>query len=92
MPQQALALTNSKLVLTASPQIAERLSLDTESQRDFIEKSFMTLLSIPAGEAELAACETALATWEGQPGSSPEQSRSHLIWVLLNHNDFVTLR
>ena len=92
VPQQALALTNSKLVLTASPQIADRLSLDPQSQRDFIAKSLMTLLSIPADETELAACETALTTWESQPDSSPEQARAQLIWVLLNHNDFVTLR
>jgi hypothetical protein len=92
VPQQALALTNSKLVLTASQQIAQRLSLDAESQHDFIEKSFTTLLCIPADETELAACEAALTTWESQPGGTPEQARAHLIWVLLNHNDFVTLR
>lgn len=97
VPQQALALTNSKMILIASQQIAERLSHDTDSQRDstardFIATSFMTLLSISADETELAACETALATWESQPGGTPEQARAHLIWVLLNHNDFVTLR
>ncbi|MEO8269470.1 MAG: DUF1549 and DUF1553 domain-containing protein, partial [Aureliella sp.] len=92
VPQQALALTNSKLVLTASEQIAERLASDAASQGDFIAKSFKALLSISVNETELAACETALATWGSQPGGSPEQARAHLIWVLLNHNDFVTLR
>jgi hypothetical protein len=92
VPQQALALTNSKLVLNASQHIADRLWLEAEDQRSFITRSFMTLLSIPVSETELAACQTALATWESQPTSSASQARAHLIWVLLNHNDFVTVR
>ncbi|EMI21015.1 secreted protein containing DUF1549 [Rhodopirellula maiorica SM1] len=92
VPQQALALTNSKLVLTAAGQIAQRLSVEGEDTREFVVRSFKTLLSIDADDAEIAASLKALSVWEGQADSSEERARAHFIWVLVNHNDFVTVR
>ena len=30
--------------------------------------------------------------WRDLPDTTSEQARAHLVWALLNHNDFVTLR
>lgn len=92
VPQQALALTNSKLVLTSAGQIADRLSVDGEDARDFVVQSFKTLLGIDADDAEIAASLKALSVWEGQADGSVQRARGHFIWVLVNHNDFVTVR
>jgi hypothetical protein len=54
------------------------------------------VLGIKPSEAETAACLRALAAWravatstDAGSGSSPQ---AQLVWALLNHNDFVTLR
>ncbi len=91
VPQQALALTNSTLVLDAAEPIAQQLSNSQDDQRTFIDKAFLTLLGKTADEAELAACQTALDQWESQ-SANHSQARAHLIWVLLNHNDFLSTR
>jgi hypothetical protein len=101
VPQQALALTNSKLVLDSASSIASRLShadAPDGSQSDdaaFIRRAFLQVLGIAAGNAEVAASKKALENWrkqEPQSSGKPDTARSHLVWVLLNHNDFVTLR
>ncbi len=101
VPQQALALTNSKLVLDAAGEIAARLShanAPEQGQSDdgaFIRRAFAAVLGIVASEAEVAASTTALENWRKQepPASSKTvPDRAHLVWALLNHNDFVTLR
>lgn len=101
VPQQAMALTNSKLVLDAASRIAVRLARAGEpdqSQSDdvaFIRRAFLVVLGIAAGDAEVAACRKALENWqkhEPQSSAKPDAARSHLVWALLNHNDFVTLR
>jgi hypothetical protein len=33
-----------------------------------------------------------MEAWRKLPDSTPDQARAHLVWALLNHNDFVTLR
>ena len=90
IPQQALALTNSKLVLEAAPKIAKKL--DRETDQDFIKLAFLSLLGIEAREAELQASLKALEDWRKLPKATPKTARNHFVWALLNHNDFVTLR
>lgn len=143
VPQQAMALTNSKLVLDSASRIAARLSRAGEPDQSpsgdvaFIHRAFLEVLGIAASEAEVDACRKALENWRkqelqssGKPDAarttvesksklvgrsvhaepSEEQSRNgsaarrdglalpreaaraHLVWALLNHNDFVTLR
>ncbi|MSU61802.1 MAG: DUF1553 domain-containing protein [Pedosphaera sp.] len=101
VPQQALALTNSKLVLDAASQIAARLSdADAPDQSRpvdavFIRRAFAAVLGIVASDAEEAASGKALEDWRKQEPSSAgktDAARAHLVWALLNHNDFVTLR
>jgi hypothetical protein len=90
IPQQALALSNSKLVLDAAPKIAKRL--EREKDEDFIKFTFACLLGIEAKHNEIQACLKALDDWRSLPDTTPQSARTHLVWALLNHNDFVTLR
>jgi len=92
VPQQALALTNSAMVIDSSRQIASRIAAQSNSDVDFIHRAFKLILAIPPGEAEIAASRKSLERWSKVADGSPEQARANLVWILLNHNDFVTLR
>jgi hypothetical protein len=92
VPQQALALTNSRLVLDAADQIEKRLSARVVDDEAFTRLAFRFVVGFDAAEQELAACRLALGQWRNQPGSSTELARANLVWALINHNDFVTLR
>ena len=101
VPQQALALSNSKLALESSRQIAARLFADCQSlppsscDEAFIRRAMSTMLGIESSPAEIAACRQALEDWRTQQkpsgGAADSAARAHLVWALLNHNDFVTL-
>ena len=96
VPQQALALTNSRLVHDASQKIAARLSQSATDDATFIRQAFAVLLGIRAGDAEIAAGTKALDAWRklnpAAAGDTTLPARTNLVWALLNHNDFVTLR
>jgi hypothetical protein len=98
VPQQALALLNSRLVDEAAPAIARRIQARARSDAEFVRESFRTLLGYEPGPQEMAHSIDALKRWiETAPaGSSPaaarERAGTHLAWTLLNHGDFVTLR
>ena len=104
VPQQALALVNSRLSLDAAPRIATRLAqqLTATGQASgddaaFIRLAFASLLGAEPTEAELAASAQALDAWSRLPDApqgdaASEFARGQLIWVLLNHNDFVMQR
>jgi len=92
VPQQALALTNSKLVLDASQQIAQRLSQTSSDEIAFVKLAFAALLGINPDETEITACTQALQAWRTLPKGSDQDARTQLVWALINHNDFVTLR
>jgi hypothetical protein len=99
VPQQALALANSKLALTMSRKIAAELStkLGETSNEQFIAAAFeMILLASPTAE-ESAACleaiEQTVATLKRLKHARPEaRARENLVHALQNHNDFVTIR
>ncbi|MFO0912911.1 MAG: PSD1 and planctomycete cytochrome C domain-containing protein [Pirellulales bacterium] len=92
VPQQALALSNSRLVAEAAEQISvlieKTASLDDD---EFARLAFLHVLGVTADDRELAACRRALQAWRENPAEAG-QARAHLVRVLLNHNDFVTLR
>ena len=100
VPQQALALSNSALVHDAAAKIAERAQAAAGSGTDdatFLDRAFTVLLHRSPSAEEQAACLAALERWqaskeprEADGGFDP--ARVHLVWALLNHNDFVTLR
>jgi hypothetical protein len=99
VPQQALALENSKLTLSAAERIAGRISQDTHpgSDEQFVRSAFETVLGcIPTAE-EQAECERALKQlaeiFQKQKQAAPiDRARVALIAALLNHNDFITIR
>lgn len=97
IPQQALALSNSQLVLDAAPAIASRLSSVTKDEEAFVLLAFEQLLGVKATSAEVTACKKALEQWrqlpdEGLGAGSGQRERAMLVWTLINHNDFVTIR
>jgi len=104
MPQQALALSNSKAALDAAAKIADRLLALSELQEDdaFIKAAFVTVLAASPTDDELTACRAALADWaailpagkkSASAGESAQrQGRINLVHALLNHNDFITIR
>jgi hypothetical protein len=92
VPQQALALSNSSLVYDASEEIASRISSSTKSEKAFIREAFKTVLCTKADRTEVRVSREALAEWRALPNGSEKSARTHLIWALINHNDFVTIR
>jgi hypothetical protein len=87
VPQQALALANSKLTRECADALAKR----TESLPDaeFIEHAFLALLSRAPTPEERAACVEGLAEFTKLNAA---RARTLVLQALMNHNDFVTLR
>jgi hypothetical protein len=82
VPQQALALTNSKLSRECADALATKLGkLDGEA---FVTQSFLNVLGRSPSDAEHRA------SLEGF--QALKQNRSLFLQALINHNDFVTLR
>ena len=99
LPQQALALANSRLASTAAAKVAERLVQAAASASDdaFIRTTFTTLLATAPTPAEHALCAESLAQFltaaKERKSAQPEaKARAALVHALLNHNDFITIR
>ncbi len=97
VPQQALALANSKIVLTMAAKINDRLheSLGAAGDAEFIRAAFEHLLAGSPSAEELADCQAALDEWRTLAGARPDAARrvrGHLVQALINHNDFITVR
>lgn len=102
VPQQALALSNSQLVLDSMAAIADRLSSELASggaqdeDDRWIRLAFATVLGAEPSADEMAAIGTAMEAWRklaaARDGDATRFARAQLIWVLLNHNDFVSVR
>lgn len=97
IPQQALALSNSRLALEQAQRLADRLTAAHADPIGLVQAGFETVLSRPVEAAELARCLGFLSTQTGalrQAGIADAERRAagNLIHVLLNHNDFVTIR
>jgi hypothetical protein len=87
VPQQALVLANSTLCRVASRTLADRLWNETnQDSKEFIRLLFLSTLNRQPSDAEYASCSEYLGQSSIQ---SPHQSLAH---VLMNHNDFVTVR
>lgn len=94
IPQQALALSNSKLAGAMAEKIAARLE-KTIPPREFSREAFAWILGYAPTANELAACEDALGRWVELNKMRPDarqRARAQLIQALLNHNDFITIR
>jgi len=100
IPQQALALANSSLSMDASTRITEALTLKTgiaeDSHAAFVKLAFETILGWKPTPEEMNACLDSITNWqqENESNSNPntQSPRASLIHVLLNHNDFATIR
>lgn len=97
VPQQALALANSRLTLSAAAKINDLLhqQLGKASDAAFIRAAFEMILAAPPDSEEQAECEQALRELQrllqGRPDAS-HRARADLVHALLNHNDCITVR
>jgi mono/diheme cytochrome c family protein len=93
IPQQALALSNSRLSLEMARTLASRLDADgTLSREQFIREAFITVLSRAPDDAELQACLDMFDEFDDLEKADEMQARGALVHALFNHNDFVTVR
>ncbi len=87
VPQQALVLANSTLCRVASRTLADRLWSETnQDSKEFIRLLFLSTLNRLPSDTEYASCSDYLNQ------SSVSLSHQSLAHVLMNHNDFVTVR
>ena len=94
IPQQAFALSNSKLAGMMAEKIAARLEKSV-SPRDFAREAFTLILGYAPTANELAACDQALERWmelNKTRADAAHRARSKLVQALLNHNDFIVIR
>jgi mono/diheme cytochrome c family protein len=95
-PQQALALSNSKLSIEMAEKIAAKIA-GSELDSLFVDAAFeMILCRLPDSE-ERAECRTfeeelAKVLPDSDSAKSKARVRARLVHALLNHNDFVTIR
>jgi hypothetical protein len=82
VPQQALAMANSKLSRDQAQKLAQRLA---EEKGPFVTNAFEAILGRPPSQAELRAADRFLST-------DSKTAREDFVHVLLNHNDFITIR
>jgi hypothetical protein len=97
VPQQALALSNSKLALEMAAAINNRLheALGNVPNQQFVRAAFELILAATPTLEEQAACEGALGEWQALLKARPDagrRARQNLVHALINHNDFVTVR
>jgi hypothetical protein len=98
VPQQALALQNSRLALTSAEKITARLNGPAlASDAEFVRAAFGLILGdTPTAKEQSESVEAlrelhALAVREKRPDPQG-RARTTLVSALLNHNDFVTVR
>jgi len=94
VPQQALALANSKVSLEMAEKMTARLPRHgNPTLQTLIETAFQLLLARPATEEEIAESLrffNELSQLDQPPDRQTQLAR--FIHTLLNHNDFITIR
>lgn len=93
-PHQALAMHNSPLTDHAAKKLAAEWQEQTKGDADaFIDEAFLAILGREPKAEEIALCREFVGENEsGGDQASPLRARERLVTVLLNHNDFVTVR
>ena len=84
-PQQALAMFNSRIAAGQAQRIADTYS--KLAGEEFVTALFAHVLCRDPSAAELSECTAFLTEFEASAAA-----RHQLALVLLNHNDFVTIR
>ncbi len=97
VPQQALALANSQLSVEKARVLAAKIGVDTTPEA-FVRSAFDTILGRPpSGEEQgvgvrfLLRQPERLTAWQ-VAAPAAVRARENFVHVLLNHNDFVTIR
>ncbi len=96
LPQQALALGNSEMALREAGRLAARLAEAAGGDWDrLVDLAFRRVLGRSATADELRVAAGFPATIPASTGAarrSLEREAAHLVLVLFNHHDFVTVR
>jgi hypothetical protein len=95
MPQQALALANSELARREAEALAGRLAETAPDDEAFIMQAYQRVLARAPQPEEVRLCREFLASNEAgnnREADHRQRRRTHLVLVLFNHNDFVTVR
>ena len=95
VPQQALALSNSRLAIEMSDRIAERLAhaLESPETGDFIDATFNLILARQPSQQEKKECQEYFEQMQLlKEVANPQQIRTRFVQAILNHNDFITIR
>ncbi len=99
VPQQALALENSKLAMEMVNNIAARLHATNPSvnDREFARLAFRSILADEPTADELNWIEQMMSKMRdiavaAVPALRTQQARTGLVRGLINHNDFITIR
>ena len=96
LPQQALALSNSALTRDLARLLARSLADKASEPAAFTTAAFEQVLSRAPTGPELEECLAFLehrARWSGHDKTAAAlRAREELVHVLLNHNDFVSIR
>jgi hypothetical protein len=86
--------------MDATTRITEALTLKTgigeDNHEAFVELAFETILGWTPTPEEMNTCLDSITNWqqENEPisNTNTQSPRASLIHVLLNHNDFATIR
>jgi hypothetical protein len=95
VPQQALALANSRFAMSMAEKIAAKVGELPDA--DYVKAAFELLLGCTPTADEQLACKEAMtglrALAKARPAAEQaKRARVGLVQALLNHNDFVTVR
>ena len=96
VPQQALALSNSRLSIDMASKIADQFK-SVKSDEEFVRLVFKQVLAEPPTSEEETVCLAAMAEYRSVLSSHSEEditrrSRMGIVHSLMNHNDFITIR
>jgi hypothetical protein len=97
VPQQALAMSHSLIVLENVPTIAKRIQNHAmDSSEQFIRIAFAWILGLEPTDAEMELCRAMLneeieldGTQTSDEAALSFSRREELVWVLLNHHHFL---
>ena len=99
VPQQALALENSKLAMEMVERIGQRLhdTNPTASDREFARMAFGSILGDEPTQAELNWIDQSIVKMraignDSHSEQTTRQARVGVVRAIVNHNDFITIR
>ncbi len=97
VPQQALALSNSKLAIESAQKIAARIQshAETDDWSAFVTIAFETLIARSPTEQERKECDAFRSEMLGllSESNDPESRlRERFVHAIFNHNDFIAIR